>query len=181
MRIIKNCYHHAGKIHEGQTFSQNSISSAFTKKNMKNCLSCARLVKRLGSPDEHEEEISKRLRPIQKKTDDVSSNSSVAQESNHLKFGCSLLLPKKYLNKSFVRNACDFKRAFRKPNGHSSRYVHLDHKQRSNIKHNGDSIPKELLGLQEKYSSSCTLYSFQELASATSNFTPGLFSVTLTT
>ncbi|KAF7840135.1 putative receptor-like serine/threonine-protein kinase [Senna tora] len=33
-------------------------------------------------------------------------------------------------------------------------------------------LPKELFNLQEKYSSSCKVYSFQELASATANFFP---------
>lgn len=37
------------------------------------------------------------------------------------------------------------------------------------------SLPKELLGLREKYSSSCMFFSYQELVLATSNFMPGLF------
>lgn len=37
------------------------------------------------------------------------------------------------------------------------------------------SIPKELEGLHEKYSSTCILFEYQELVSATSNFLPGLF------
>lgn len=36
-------------------------------------------------------------------------------------------------------------------------------------------IPKELEGLPEKYSSTCRLFEYQELVSATSNFLPGLF------
>ncbi|PIN22023.1 Serine/threonine protein kinase [Handroanthus impetiginosus] len=35
------------------------------------------------------------------------------------------------------------------------------------------SLPKELEGLHEKYSATCRLFKFEELASATSNFTPG--------
>lgn len=35
-----------------------------------------------------------------------------------------------------------------------------------------DSLPKELVGLHEKYSSSCRLFTYQELSSATSNFVP---------
>ncbi|XP_020215172.1 probable receptor-like serine/threonine-protein kinase At5g57670 [Cajanus cajan] len=38
--------------------------------------------------------------------------------------------------------------------------------------HNSRSIPKELVGLHEKYSSTCTLFKYQELVSATSNFLP---------
>lgn len=180
-----NCYYHAVKLNEGPTLSQNSIS-AFSMENLKNCVICARGLAppensatnpTPGLPDEREKENSLASVPIQK-TDDISGNSIVVQESNHSKSGWSLL-PKKYLKKSLVRNASVFKRAFRKPNRHSSRLVHPDYKQ-STIDHNGDPIPKELLGLQEKYSSSCTLYSFQELASATSNFAPGLFSITPT-
>lgn len=36
-------------------------------------------------------------------------------------------------------------------------------------------IPEELRGLHEKYSSSCRLFSYEELRMATSNFKPGLF------
>jgi hypothetical protein len=36
-------------------------------------------------------------------------------------------------------------------------------------------VPKELEGLHEKYSSTCRLFMYQELLSATSNFLPGLF------
>jgi len=39
--------------------------------------------------------------------------------------------------------------------------------------HNSRSIPKELEGLHEKYSSSCRLFEYQELVLATSNFLPG--------
>lgn len=37
-----------------------------------------------------------------------------------------------------------------------------------------DNLPKELEGLHERYSSTCRLFSYQELLSATSNFLPGL-------
>lgn len=40
------------------------------------------------------------------------------------------------------------------------------------------SVPKELEGLQEKYSSTCRLFKYTELQSATSNFMPGLISET---
>lgn len=41
--------------------------------------------------------------------------------------------------------------------------------------HGLESFPKELLNLNEKYSSTCRLFSFQELLLATSNFSYGLF------
>jgi len=40
---------------------------------------------------------------------------------------------------------------------------------------NSRNIPKELEGLHEKYSSTCRLFGYQDLVSATSNFLPGLF------
>lgn len=46
---------------------------------------------------------------------------------------------------------------------------------------NSRSIPKELEGLHEKYSSTCRLFEYQELVSATSNFLPGLFHITSVT
>lgn len=124
-----------------------------------------------GLPDGHEKENSLASVPAQK-ADDVPSNSIMDQKSKQSRSGWSLL-PRKYMRKSFVRNASVFKRELGKHNRHSS--VHPDYKQ-TTINHNEGPIPKELLDLQEKYSSSCTLYSFQELASATSNFAPGLFS-----
>lgn len=36
-----------------------------------------------------------------------------------------------------------------------------------------ESLPKELLGLNEKFSDKCRLFSFRELSKATSDFTPG--------
>lgn len=40
---------------------------------------------------------------------------------------------------------------------------------------NSRSMPKELEGLHEKYSSTCRLFNYQELLSATSNFLPGVY------
>ncbi|KAG5019102.1 hypothetical protein JHK87_014957 [Glycine soja] len=51
----------------------------------------------------------------------------------------------------------------------------------SSPENNSGNIPKELEGLHEKYSSTCRLFEYQELVSATSNFLHGLFpSVSLT-
>ena len=43
--------------------------------------------------------------------------------------------------------------------------------------HNSRSIPKELEGLHEKYSSTCRLFKYQELVLATSNFLPGVYRI----
>ncbi|KAK7410910.1 hypothetical protein VNO78_02124 [Psophocarpus tetragonolobus] len=106
---------------------------------------------------------------------------------------------KKHSHKSSVKNTYVFQRALRQSNFHSSAVVHPDHKQISieqiddppldgvsgaivpfgsatpiftfpSICSDLGSVPEELLVLQEKYSSSCRLYSLQELVSATSNF-----------
>ena len=45
----------------------------------------------------------------------------------------------------------------------------------SSPEHNSRSIPRELEGLLEKYSSTCRLFKYQELVLATSNFLPGMF------
>lgn len=42
--------------------------------------------------------------------------------------------------------------------------------------HGSNGLPEELKGLHEKYSSSCRLFSYEELCLATSNFLPGLLS-----
>lgn len=108
---------------------------------------------------------------------------------------------KKHSPKSSTKNTYIFQRALRQPNFHSSAVVHPDHKQISieqiddspldgvsgaivpygsativtlpSISYKSGNLPDELLILQEKYSSSCTLHSLQELVSATSNFAPG--------
>lgn len=45
----------------------------------------------------------------------------------------------------------------------------------SSPERNSRSLAKELEGLHEKYSSTCRLFKYQELVSATSNFSPGLY------
>lgn len=44
----------------------------------------------------------------------------------------------------------------------------------SSFENNSKNLPRELEGLLEKYSSTCRLFKYQELLSATSNFLPGL-------
>ncbi|KAF7834129.1 putative receptor-like serine/threonine-protein kinase [Senna tora] len=154
----RDAINHQVKLNEGPILSQNSIS-VLTKENLKNYMCCARVKTLLENSATN---------PTVGLPDDVSSSSIMVQESNQSSYDCSPL-SKKNLKKSFVTNAYVFKRAFQKPKRHFSRLVHPDHKQ-STIDHNDDHIhiPKELLGLQDR----CTLYSFQELASATSNFAP---------
>ncbi|XP_014523293.1 receptor-like kinase LIP2 isoform X1 [Vigna radiata var. radiata] len=107
---------------------------------------------------------------------------------------------KKHSPKSSTKNTYIFQRALRQPSFHSSAVVHPDHKQIGieqiddspldgvsgaivpfgsstiftppYISYESGNLPEELLILQEKYSSSCTLHSLQELVSATSNFAP---------
>ncbi|XP_061346840.1 protein kinase STUNTED-like isoform X2 [Gastrolobium bilobum] len=111
-----------------------------------------------------------------------------------------VFLPNKHMRKSLGKNSPALQTALRQTSYHSSAVVHPDHKQ--NIHRNYDStldgesgiilpfgsddifpppslgrdlseLPKELLGLQQKYSSLSRLYSFQELVSATANFSHG--------
>ncbi|XP_061374823.1 protein kinase STUNTED-like [Gastrolobium bilobum] len=108
--------------------------------------------------------------------------------------------PRKHTPKAFLKNTFVFHRPLRQPDRHFSAVVHPDHKQIT-VEQNDDStlngesgaivpfgsdtifpplalccdlsnLPEELLVLQEKYSSSCRLYSLQELVSATANFSP---------
>ncbi|KAK7350905.1 hypothetical protein VNO77_09948 [Canavalia gladiata] len=107
---------------------------------------------------------------------------------------------KKHNPKSSKKHTFVFQRSLRQPHCHSSAVVYPDHKQ-INIEQIDDSptdgesgaiapfesatifippslcsdlssLPEELLVLQEKYSSSCRIYSLQELVSATANFSP---------
>lgn len=112
--------------------------------------------------------------------------------------------PRKHSPKSLRKNAFDFQRASRHPSWHSSAVVHPDHKKTNDDRNDASSLdeesgaiipfgsdatfpppsisgevtslPEELLGLQEKYSSSCRLYSLQELVSTTANFSSGSLS-----
>lgn len=192
----------AGKSSESSTLSKKSFK-AYTKKNSKNCDCCARVIALPESaaivalPDGHGKEDSLALVPFQKVNDDPGC-AIVVQESNHSKPGWSLLrqvfLPKKHMQKSYVCDAYVFQREVRHTSWHSSAVVHPDLKQINvdNSTLDGKSgaivpyvsaansgftdFPKELFSLREKYSSLCRVYSFQELASATANFSPGLFS-----
>ncbi|KAK7282293.1 hypothetical protein RIF29_10951 [Crotalaria pallida] len=102
--------------------------------------------------------------------------------------------------KSSQKDAFVFQSAWAQSRWNSLAVVHPDHKQ-TNVDKNDDStldaesgaivpfgsndtfpppsicgevtsLPEELLGLQEKYSSLCRLYSFEELVTATANFSP---------
>ena len=158
-----------------------------------------------GLTDGHEKENSLALVPSQKLDDASSYSIAVVKSDRSRPGWLLLrqvFLPKKHMRKSLVKNTSVFQQTLKQTNCPSSAVVHPDHKQ--NIDHDGDSsldgesgaivpfgsddiitpphffsdlsdIPEELLGLREKYSSSCRLYSFQELVSATANFSRGLF------
>lgn len=202
MRIIQIVNIMAVKLNGGPTLSKKSFM-VYTKKNLKNCESCARVLALPESaaikalPDDHEKEDSLALVPVTK-LGDGHGYATVVQKSNQSKPGWSLLrqvfLPKKHMRKSYMSNAYVFQRAVGHTNWQLSAVVHPDHKQvnidkNDNTTLDGESgaivpfgfglsdLPEELLNLQQKYSSSCRVYSFQELASATANFSPGLFSI----
>ncbi|KAJ1401237.1 UspA [Sesbania bispinosa] len=171
------------KLHEGPNLSSKSLVAFATNKRMKNCESCAwqetcETESKEGFPDDLEKENPLALVPFQK-LDDAPCYSIVVGNSKQSKPGWSLL---------------------RQPNCHSSAVVHPDQKQ-INIDQNDDStldgvsgaivpfgsttvfpppsfcsdsnsLPEELMVLQEKYSSSCRIYGLQELVSATANFSP---------
>lgn len=105
-------------------------------------------------------------------------------------------------NKALSRKTSMVRRVFKIPGRHSSMAVHPDRKRRESaqmdehlsdlIAESGAIVPvdvpsspfggmkyltKELEGFHEKYSSTCRLFAYQELLSATSNFSPGLFNI----
>ncbi|QHO58399.1 Receptor-like cytosolic serine/threonine-protein kinase [Arachis hypogaea] len=152
-----------------------------------------------GLNDSQRQENSLALVPIQK-PDDACSYSNAVVKPDRLKHGWLLLrqvfLPKRNKQKSLVKNTPSFHLASGQPNSPSA-VVHVDEEQNIDpignckldaesgaiVPYESDDIatpsplfchssvtPEELLALQEKYSSSCKLYSFQELVSATANF-----------
>ncbi|XP_054795776.1 LRR receptor kinase SERK2-like isoform X1 [Prosopis cineraria] len=188
------------ELNEGPALLHKSFKPC-TKTNPRNCESCARVLALPESsatgalPDDQEKNDSLALVPVQKTGGPWYA--TVVQESNQSKHGWSVLrqvfLPKKHIQKSYVSNPYVFQRVVKQPSWHSSAVVHPDLKQ-INIDKNdittldgqsGAIVPfrsaansglsnfhEELSRLQEKYSSSCRVYSFQELASATANFSP---------
>lgn len=135
--------------------------------------------------------------------DDACSYSITVGDSKQSKPGWSFLRqvfhPRKHSPKSSMKNSFVLQRAL--PSYHSSAVVHPDDKEVTIEQNDGstldgvsgaivpfgstsilpapsfcsdlNSLPDELMGLQEKYSSSCRIYSLQELVSATGNFSTG--------
>ncbi|KAE9602764.1 putative protein kinase RLK-Pelle-RLCK-VI family [Lupinus albus] len=153
-----------------------------------------------GFTNGYEEESSLALIPIQKLDDVPSDSVVVCKSNRSKPAWSLLrkvFLPKNHKQKSPVENSPVFQQASRQPNCHSSDVVHQDNKlktgQNDNSTLDGESgaivpfgsddiilppslcsdlsgLAKDLLVLREKYSSTCRLYSFQELVSATANF-----------
>ncbi|KAH7520923.1 hypothetical protein FEM48_Zijuj08G0197200 [Ziziphus jujuba var. spinosa] len=111
-----------------------------------------------------------------------------------------VFLPKQQYVEKSVKKSSVFQRVLKLPSWHSSAVVYPDQKQSNSDQdedhcssldgesgaivpfgsnmvrhplspnHGMESFPEELLNLHEKYSSTCRLFSFQELSLATSNF-----------
>ncbi|KAE9587346.1 hypothetical protein Lal_00005025 [Lupinus albus] len=188
------------KIHEGQSSSPNLLVSC-KKKTLTNCesfekrLSDDDLVKenslalvpflKLDNSDPLSYSI------MVSNSDQLKCGCSIIHQVLHRK--CSL-------SKSPWKRRFVFQPALRRLNWNLSAVVHPDHKQTNDDKNNcsthyGESgailpfgsnanfplpsicgevtsLPEELLGLQENYSSLCRIYSLQELVFATANFSP---------
>ncbi|KAK4264708.1 hypothetical protein QN277_025846 [Acacia crassicarpa] len=188
------------KLNEGPALLTKSFKLG-TKTNVMNCECCERVLALPEStaiedvPDDQEKKDSLALVPLQK-IGDGQGCATVVQESNQSKHGWSVLrqvfLPKKHVQKPYVSNPYVFQRAV-KTSWHSSAVVHPDLKQinidkndnttldgqsgaivpfRSTANSGFSNFQEELSSLQEKYSSSCRVYTFQELTSATANFSP---------
>ncbi|CAL0306676.1 unnamed protein product [Lupinus luteus] len=153
-----------------------------------------------GFTNGYEEESSLALIPIQKLDDVPSYSVVVCKSNRSKPAWSLLrkvFLPKNHKQKSPVENSSVFQQASRQPNCHSSDVVHQDNKLKTGQNDNstldresGAIVPfgsddiilppslcsdlsglaKDLLVLREKYSSTCRLYSFQELVTATANF-----------
>lgn len=116
-----------------------------------------------------------------------------------------IFLPKQqHAEKSAGKKTSMVQRVLRLPSTHSSAVVYPDQKQSSYVQdddricdldreqgaivpfgcegfcppspdNTSKSIPKELEGLHDKYSSTCRLFNYEELLAATSNLMPGIF------
>ncbi|EEF46074.1 ATP binding protein, putative [Ricinus communis] len=114
------------------------------------------------SLDDGEVDNSLALVPVQTNEAVTNFNSSVVERSPEYKHGWSILrrvfLPKRrHREESHGKRTSVVKWVFKVPSRNSSSVV---------------GLPEELKGLHERYSSSCRLFSYEELCSATSNFMP---------
>ncbi|KAJ7948090.1 Protein kinase family protein [Quillaja saponaria] len=164
--------------------SQKSFS-ALVKKNLKKLL-----LEYSGTylRDNCKRKNSLALVPIQE-PEDVSHYSGVTPELPQSNPGCSLhcqvFLPSRHVEKSFVEKVSALHWVLRQPSRHSSAIVYPDELQFNAAQDDVSSLdgengvivpftgfPVDMLGLQNKYSSTCRFYSYQELMSATANFIP---------
>ncbi|KAK4264707.1 hypothetical protein QN277_025846 [Acacia crassicarpa] len=135
------------KLNEGPALLTKSFKLG-TKTNVMNCECCERVLALPEStaiedvPDDQEKKDSLALVPLQK-IGDGQGCATVVQESNQSKHGWSVLRQ-------------------------SGAIVPF----RSTANSGFSNFQEELSSLQEKYSSSCRVYTFQELTSATANFSP---------
>ncbi|XP_022973811.1 proline-rich receptor-like protein kinase PERK12 isoform X1 [Cucurbita maxima] len=134
--------------------------------------------------------------PFHKPQGSLKSNSIVSRESSHWKSSWPLLrrifLSKQHVEKSSKKFSM-FQGILHVSNiqSSSSALVYPDQKQNSSDQDQGStidrecgaivpygsgyilgSLPKEVLDLKDKYSSTCRLFTYEELLSATSNFMP---------
>lgn len=146
------------------------------------------------------------LVPIQANKALSKSNSNVSKHG-WLLLRRLFLPKWQHSEKPHAKKMCVVKRVLKLPSRNSSSVVHPDQKQSisnvdedkcSNLEgencaivpmgpkvawspispcHGSNGLPEELRDLHEKYSSSCRLFSYEELVLATSNFIPGLSSL----
>lgn len=149
-------------------------------------------------PEDNDVENSLALVPFQKPQGISKSNSIVSRESSQWKsswpFLRRIFLSKQQAEKSSKKFSM-FQGVLHIPNFQSSSaLVYPDQKQNCSDQDQGStidgengaivpygsshilgSLPKEVLELKDKYSSTCRLFTYEELLSATSNFMPGLY------
>lgn len=137
------------------------------------------------------------LVPFQKPQEVTKSNSMVSRESSQWKSSWPVLrrmfLSKQQAEKP-TKKFSRFQGVLHISNFQSSALVYPDQKQGNSdqdqastidgdigaivpygFNHILESLPKEVLDLKDKYSSTCRLFTYEELLSATSNFMPGLY------
>ncbi|KAL0535791.1 hypothetical protein IC582_024716 [Cucumis melo] len=146
-------------------------------------------------PEDNDVGNSLALVPFHKPRENLKSNSIVCRESSHWKSSWPLLrrifLSKHQAEKSSKKFSV-FQGVLHIPNFQSSSaLVYPDQKQNCSDQDQGstidgecgamvpygsshilESLPKEVLDLKDKYSSTCRLFTYEELSSATSNFMP---------
>ena len=144
-----------------------------------------------GDGDEHDESFA--IVPVQKVEVASSSITKLIKESPEVQPGWPLLRHadqsgrRASSDKALAKQISVVQWAMRLPNRSASDPAALDCNSNtsgqamvlvgsepvtSSLSPNPSSIPKELEGFHDKYSSSCRLFSYQELVTATSNFLP---------